>query len=467
MKIYKAFLFFCTISLLQAAPGDLMLALHDIYDSSEKPSAPNVGGATMSAASALSQRGCTVIMSARIWHNIVQRRLRFAQNAQHKGSSEHALVQAYTTHLARPSASTVEAVRAAGANEKKHQQNLFLWQLPLTDAIWRAFFHRASGLYALIPTDEVGRCGLHTNRMIPVRLPPLSDDAAQQVLVRDAYNKSDQTRFSVTKFAEIFDNKHTRWAVYQNGHGLVPSSQEDSDALLHDRWFSWPSLPRHNIRDEAAQKKLAAGRYIAGLPLGTFRELLLFFNSLPTTAYYYQSCYGTGVNNALIHQYNSTDRLAFGPSLGLQYPLVAGALTDVTTLRTSPSLYAPTPWYYPHNYASFFAKAQQRLTTVAQLHALVTPITITTGSSNDPHGISTTPMALLPGAREFVPLDIARGSSDDLERPSSGKPGLLVVTKKSGSQTTPLHITNTRAVMVIPREVTTPLVISPYRHSNP
>ena len=447
---------------LKVAANNLVIALHEVNDAAESPHTATPGGTTVHAAAALEQQVAPVVMSGCVLHNIVHRRQEFEKKSN--GTDEYKLRTAFT-EMKAGKGQAFSTVCALLKTNPESVYNLFLWSLPLTDSRFAAYYHNDSATYVLIPRTQLSSSGINIDLMEPVTLPALTDTTGTARLVSDAYAHSNRFYFTAARFAPLLSTSAS-WNVYQNGHGTVPGRDEDSDALLHDRWFSWPSLPRHDVRKTSIQNQLEKGRTIGGLPLSMFREMLLLFNKLNTGVFYYQSCFGSGQNSAIIHRYNSSDGLTFAPSLGLRFPLIVGALTDSVTYRSTPLLMSSGSWQHPYNLRAFFSQASSSPRTVGQLHALAVPITNTDATPDDPHGISATPMALLPGAKAFIPLDVHRGSSDNLEAPSSGRPGLLTITAVRAKSSSPLNIHNTRAVLVIPSTVAAPLIISPYRHHS-
>jgi len=254
---------------------------------------------------------------------------------------------------------------------------------------------------------------------------------------------------SIQTLTDLFiANKHahpyaqTRWMVYMNGHGMNAPPADHWEQLLEEKGLT----EKKSCIDKRAQKHL-----IAGLSLVDFVDLLHFFDEkLSVKIFYYQSCYGGGDHTRLAHYYNTLGRTQAQKDLSLHFPLIAGSLSDtiVTTYPTRTRI------------SLFFDRIEEQHAPLDYALEAITPLI---SHSYDLHAVTCTPLLLAPRSERFQPITLSYKNAQ-LPAKVSYLTHVKEITHASDSQ--PYTVKKSRAFLIAPQLITTPLIIHTYKPSK-
>lgn len=464
-------------------PGKLVLCLHELSElGPEDPNNKTVGALTMRLGAAISQQPGIIMTSPALWHNLWHHRQLVARESRRTISLYKLMTYQWNNHHKNPSNKSFSRLHALLKRRPDMLNSLFLWQLDISAANWTAYSHDASGLIVLIPKEYVATrqkvqprrlspktpsldllTSLQLSTCTPLPLPELADDDAVTRLVRHAHRQRQEKLFSIEHLAQLFvpqkhlpELAHVQWIIYAMGHGQLHSQRDE-----------WRHLKQTNTTDTHDTDI----HEICGLPLLQFHQLLEFCNAgITTTFFYYQSCYGGGQHLAQLYRYNVHDRTLVGPDLNLKFPLVAGAISEapVNTIMpryTQSSFSKSLNMIVDIDLPTFFEAAQKPNATLAHI---LRPLSPPVPSPNDIHAISGTPLVLLPGASELIPIDVTDSTqaSNLATTQHSTRAGLKIITHHSlrnQPNDQAIVVRGKRALLVAPFTVSPPVALHPYQ----
>lgn len=466
--------------------GNLILCLHELDQlGPEDPANKTIGALTMRLGAAISQQAGIIVTSPALWHNLWYHRQHVERESKRWVSLWRLLTSQWKKHHEKASDKSFSRLHALLKRRPDMLNPLFLWQLDISTATWMAYHHERSGLMILIPRTYFDQrqtiqprrlpplyqpaeyiTGLQLSTCTKISLPAYDDNEAVTRLVRHARHQQQEHLYTTEKLNGLFlPHKKvspllaTHWAIYAMGHGQMHSQRDEWEHLKSEELTDAPDTTDTDIHE------------ICGLPFLQFHQLLTMCNShISTTFFYYQSCYGGGQHLAQLYRYNVHDRQLLGPQLKLTFPLVAGAVSEAPVNTIMPR-YTQSSFSHSLNMIvdidlpAFFAELKKPKATLPQI---LRPLSPPVSSPNDIHAISGTPLVLIPGAHELVPVDVTDNTqaSNLATNQHSTRAGLTILSHASLQHHTdekPIVVRGKRALLVAPFTVAPPVAIHPYQ----
>jgi len=437
--------------------GNLMLLLHeDAGDASESPTPKEIGAVTLRAATALTQKAGIVALSSTIWENLLFRINWFENQLQREGSLAFLLDKA----LQASGKGAAEKRKDLTETDPNLFGHFFAYKSKPTSAEWSCWHHEASGLILLIPADYLEKRLLTTPRTLPqtyareefalgirlkdcksIPLPPQTKGL--EPLIRQAKHLKKRAPFSTEGLQKLFLPKSAvhrlttvHWAVYMSGHGTPGKTEGNQDAR----------------------------RYVCGVPINTFMQLLSWCNkNLYVRCFYYQSCYANMEHIVSRYQASKVDKKSLKSATGFDFPLIAGALPDAPVHLDLPGLHADI------DLPLFFNRAEKL--PAQSWPSVLRPLTPITGSASDMHAIGATPLLLRAGSTTVETIDVQKTEFElSTNQDQSIRAGLRILTAKDAQSTDdaakPFVVRGDRALLIVPLAVRRPLSIHRYQRVN-
>ncbi|MDQ5890274.1 MAG: hypothetical protein QG604_148 [Candidatus Dependentiae bacterium] len=456
--------------------GHLILLLHETEKlASENPSKKEIGAVTMRAATAIAQQAGIIILSPAIWQNLLFRRHWFAGQLTKPGSLCSLLRKTWSAHQQHPTAQTNTQLNALLNADATLMDHFYLWQQELTNQSWRCWYHHDASLIILIPntylenrlgllprilpmtyTAEEYATGLRLSQCTPLKLAEQSADV--ETLFNQARHLYKRSSFSLDALESLFIPATTvhnllaiHWSIYMTGHGTYQST----DA-------AWSS--------KKPESSAPTTQSICGLNFTQFTGLLDWYNThLYLNCLYYQSCYGGGQSLFEIYHTRKASQSTVHTKFNLHFPLIAGSLSEAPVHILKPRKETKNRDLHIMTDIDLNLFFQALETPERSWAAALRPITATISTPNDLHAISNTPLLLLPGHTEPLPVDVS-GYSHATQAALNKhviRAGIAVFSPHDEIEgrlyQKPFIVRGNRALLLTPPHIETTLEIHPYQ----
>jgi|GEM_PF-3158025 len=458
--------------------GHLLLFLHETtHIPDEATASKQVGSSTLQLATAIGQKAGIIIMSSALWLNFLFRRTWFAQQASKNGTLASLFLQEWQTYEKTGDLEALERLQHITRVDKDLVAHCYVWRQPFEARAWRLFQHKTAPLMILIPEhylrereDMVPRTagktytyteyatGLRLSELERLTLPttPTEEDEAM-LRIRQHIKHTTCTLEALTSLFIARQAVHplvqVPWHVYMLGHGS----------------FTAEKSPWKHLEPQTPTATPATAALLCGIPTPLFHSFLTWCNKhLLVRSWYYQSCYGGGKNLFQLSQAQQTVQETFQRTThSLHFPLVSGALGDAPVYLIVPRLLLKHNGTVltiatENNLSTYFASlAQEPIDWQSALRWIAPPFS----TVQDPHGISNTPLVLLPGATQPLPIDVTLETHQTRPAALSKhalKAHLALFTSADNAGAHPFIVRGKRALLLKTPDIARPLEVHPY-----